>query len=215
VPPRARAVDNDYRKSGYARGHQAPSEDFNIDSDLMLDTFFFSNVVPQVGNGFNSGIWSTLEARVRDLAVERGEIYVITGPIYQAPNGASQVITEAENACGKTISLDPPRGQTRKAVVCDANNRDAAVPCGDDGAAVPAALFKIIYDPANDRANAYVLPNIDHKELKGKTKPMAYLDRFRTTVHVVEEYTGLTFFSALSARDQRVRKLNCTATMLR
>jgi DNA/RNA endonuclease G (NUC1) len=215
VPDSAKAVDDDYRRSGFARGHQAPSEDFNIDADVMLDTFFFSNVVPQVGNGFNSGIWSTLEARVRGLAVERGEIYVITGPIYQAPNGASQVITEAENSCGKTISLDPPRGQTRKAMVCDANNRDPAVPCGDDGAAVPAALFKIIYDPANDRANAYVLPNIDHKELKGKTKPLAYLERFRTTVHVVEEYTGLRFFAALPARDQRVRKLNCTATMLR
>jgi hypothetical protein len=32
---------------------------------------------------------------------------------------------------------------------------------------------------------------------------------------VVEEYTGLRFFQALPARDQRVRKINCTATMLR
>ncbi len=215
VPQRGRAADADYKRSGFARGHQAPSEDFNVEKDLMLDTFYFSNVVPQIGNGFNSGIWSFLEARVRNLAKERGEVYVMTGPIYQDPNGRSQTITAQENACGKIIRLDPPQGQTRKKEICAASNRTPPAGCGDEGVAVPAALYKIIYDPVADRANAYVLPNVDHKELKGKTKPFAYLENYRTTVHVVEEYTGLRFFSALSQREQRVRKLNCTASMLR
>jgi DNA/RNA endonuclease G (NUC1) len=98
--------------------------------------------------------------------------------------------------------------------VCAASNRKPPAPCEEQGAAVPSALFKIIYDPTNERANAYVLPNIDHKELKGKTDSIAYLEKFRTTVQAVEEYTGVRFFSALSAREQRVRKQNCTATML-
>jgi endonuclease G len=180
----------------------------------MEDTFFFSNVVPQIGNGFNSGIWSTLERKVRELTKERGELYVITGPIYQDPEGASQTITAAENACSKTIKLDPLPKTKRPARVCTAANSKSPAPCEEGGAAVPAALFKIIYDPAADRANAYVLPNVDHKELKGKTDAFAYLEKFRTTVHVVEEYTGVRFFTAFSARDQRIRKQNCTATML-
>lgn len=215
VPACAQAVDKDYRGSKFARGHQAPSEDFNIDQDLMKDTFFFSNVVPQIGNGFNSGIWSTLEEKVRDLAKSRGELFVITGPIYQDPEGASQTITAAENACGKTIKLDALPKTKRPTRVCAAGNQKKAQPCGDEGAAVPSALFKIIYDPINDRANAYVLPNVDHKELKGKVDALAYLENFRTTVHVVEEYTGVSFLTALPKREQRQRKQQCGASMFR
>jgi len=214
IPECARAVDNDYKRSKFARGHQAPSEDFNVEEALMLDTFFFSNVVPQIGNGFNSGIWSTLERMVRELAKDRGELYVITGPIYQNGEARSQTITPAENACAKTIKLDPLPNTKRPERVCAASNRKPPAPCEEEGAAVPSALFKIIYDPTNERANAYVLPNIDHKELKGKTDSIAYLEKFRTTVQVVEEYTGVRFFGALSAREQRVRKQNCTATMV-
>jgi DNA/RNA endonuclease G (NUC1) len=91
APEDRRAIDDDYKNSGLARGHQAASADYSMDPALMEDTFFFSNAVPQVGNGFNSGIWSALEALVRDLARERGEIFVITGPIYQDPGGQERI----------------------------------------------------------------------------------------------------------------------------
>jgi DNA/RNA endonuclease G (NUC1) len=37
----------------------------------MEETFFYTNVVPQVGKGFNRGIWKQLEALVRKLAIDR------------------------------------------------------------------------------------------------------------------------------------------------
>lgn len=87
VPAEGRAADKDYAGSKFDRGHQAPSEDFNADADWMVESFILSNIVPQVGAGFNQGIWKELEALVRKLAIERGELYVITGPIYRDPDG--------------------------------------------------------------------------------------------------------------------------------
>ena len=48
----------------------------------MSESFLLSNMAPQVGPSFNRGIWATLEAKVREWAIERGELYVVTGPIY-------------------------------------------------------------------------------------------------------------------------------------
>lgn len=61
----ADASNADYSKSGYDRGHQAPSADASTDQVLNDETFFFSNMAPQVGVGFNQGIWRLLEETVR------------------------------------------------------------------------------------------------------------------------------------------------------
>lgn len=53
----------------------------------MSESFLLSNMAPQVGAGFNRGIWKLLEERVRAWARFKGEVYAYTGPIY-AP-GAS------------------------------------------------------------------------------------------------------------------------------
>lgn len=50
----------------------------------MSESFLLSNMAPQIGAGFNRGIWKTLEAKVREWAIERGELYVVTGSIYSA-----------------------------------------------------------------------------------------------------------------------------------
>ncbi len=80
-----RAELSDYRGSGYDRGHQAPAANFKRDQELMDDSFYLSNMAPQVGPRFNRGIWARLEERVRDLVRSRKGLYVITGPIYDAP----------------------------------------------------------------------------------------------------------------------------------
>ncbi len=74
------AALNDYRRSGYDRGHLAPVGDMNFDSVAMEESFYMSNISPQK-RAFNGGVWSRLENQVRAWATEKGGLYVVTGPV--------------------------------------------------------------------------------------------------------------------------------------
>ena len=77
------AAPDDYRKSGFDRGHLAPAADFTWSENALSETFFMSNMSPQVP-GFNRGIWKKLEEQVRDWARENSILYVVTGPIIKS-----------------------------------------------------------------------------------------------------------------------------------
>jgi endonuclease G len=70
----------DYRGSGYDRGHIAPSADFSWDATAMAETFYLSNMCPQ-GHEFNAGIWLYLENQVRTWAREDSAICIVAGPV--------------------------------------------------------------------------------------------------------------------------------------
>ena len=76
----ASAALADYRGSGFDRGHLAPAGDMQWDAEAMSESFLMSNMSPQLP-GFNRGIWKGLETEVRNWALEKDSIYVITGPI--------------------------------------------------------------------------------------------------------------------------------------
>jgi endonuclease G len=75
------ATDEDYRKSGYDRGHLAPAADMKFLAEAMADCFYYSNMSPQEP-AFNRGCWSTAEAVVRAWAMQNNKVFVITGPIF-------------------------------------------------------------------------------------------------------------------------------------
>jgi endonuclease G len=74
------AEDKDYQGYGYDRGHLAPASDMGYSSITMSESFYYSNMSPQVPS-FNRGIWKKLESLVRTWAIENNNIYVVTGPI--------------------------------------------------------------------------------------------------------------------------------------
>ena len=76
--------DADYAKTGFDRGHQAPAADSKYDQTVMDESFYMSNMSPQIGPGFNRGQWKYLEESVRAAVVCGGktDVLVITGPIY-------------------------------------------------------------------------------------------------------------------------------------
>ena len=75
------ATLSDYRRSGYDRGHLCPAATMRFDKTAMSETFYLSNMSPQVPQ-FNRGIWRKLEAKVRKWTVREGEVYVVSGPIF-------------------------------------------------------------------------------------------------------------------------------------
>lgn len=78
--PTESATLSDYSGSGYDRGHLIPAADLSWSEEAMSDSFYLSNMSPQEPQ-FNRGIWSSLEATVRNFADTEREIYVVTGPI--------------------------------------------------------------------------------------------------------------------------------------
>jgi endonuclease G len=74
-------TSNDYKYTGYDRGHLVPAADMKINLMAMNESFYMTNMAPQLPS-FNRGIWKKLENQVRRIANVEKKIHVITGPIF-------------------------------------------------------------------------------------------------------------------------------------
>jgi endonuclease G, mitochondrial len=82
IPAQHNASLKDYAGNPYDRGHLAPAGNNTQNDQVMSESFFLSNMVPQVPN-HNRGIWKQLETFVRDWVVDHGmDLYVISGTAY-------------------------------------------------------------------------------------------------------------------------------------
>ncbi|XP_063234746.1 endonuclease G, mitochondrial isoform X2 [Bacillus rossius redtenbacheri] len=127
-----RALNTDYKGSGFDRGHMAAAGNHRLHQKHVEQTFVLSNMAPQVGRGFNRDAWNRLEKYVRKLTKKYVNVYVCTGPLY-LPRKESD---------GKTYV---------KYQVIGANT-----------VAVPTHFFKVVVGEAEDRSlemEAYVMPN--------------------------------------------------------
>lgn len=69
-----------YKNSGYDRGHLCPAGDRKYSKEAHDETFLTSNISPQK-HDFNSGIWNSLEQKVRYWASRYNGVFVITGGV--------------------------------------------------------------------------------------------------------------------------------------
>lgn len=63
----AQADIHDYNNSGYQRGHIVASEDRICNQDMNGQTFYMTNIQPQIG-ALNTGIWLKMEQKIQDFA---------------------------------------------------------------------------------------------------------------------------------------------------
>ncbi|KAH8275379.1 endonuclease G, mitochondrial [Drosophila bipectinata] len=132
IHPYFRSQNTDYRRSGYDRGHMAAAGNHRLHQKHCEETFYLSNMAPQVGQGFNRDAWNTLEMHVRKLTKIYPNVYVCTGPLY---------LPRKEDD-GKTYV---------KYEVIGANT-----------VAVPTHFYKVVVSEATDQKlhmEAYVMPN--------------------------------------------------------
>jgi len=142
------ATPRDYSSSGYDKGHLCPAADMAFDATAMDETFFMSNMSPQVP-AFNMGIWRELEELTRDWARRFKRLYIVTGPVLTEP-GLKQI--------------------------------------GFSKVTVPAAYYKVLLAPDQQRAIAFILPNQMSEKL---------VTDFACSIDQVEERTGIDFFPEL------------------
>ena len=83
--PEPRATLQDYRGSGWSRGHMCPAGDNKWNSDAMYESFSLVNVCPQ-NNSHNSGLWNSIEMDCRRWARQYGDIYIVCGPVLMREN---------------------------------------------------------------------------------------------------------------------------------
>lgn len=81
LPPKHGAELTDYARSGYDRGHLAPAADMPT-RQAQHESFSLANVVPQNRRN-NQQLWAAIEGATRHLVNQRGELYVLTGPIFE------------------------------------------------------------------------------------------------------------------------------------
>lgn len=83
VTPACSASLADYATVGktHDRGHMSPAANNTQDAEIMSESFFLSNMQPQIANN-NRGAWRLLESAERDLAKAGGDYYIISGGIW-------------------------------------------------------------------------------------------------------------------------------------
>lgn len=112
------ATLEDYRGSGYDRGHLAPAADMKWSPTAMEECFYLSNMSPQ-DRDCNAGIWNEIENTVRGFACSEKSVFIVTGPVVgKQPKaiGSNQVavpdgfykVVYAENAPQKIIAFYVP-----------------------------------------------------------------------------------------------------------
>lgn len=168
IPEKFRGKLKDYFRSGYDRGHQVPAADAKWSQEAMNDTFYLSNMCPQVGEGFNRDYWAHFEDFCRRLTTKYPSVRVVTGPLY----------------------LPKRNPQTQKWEV------SYEVIGNPPNIAVPTHFYKVIF--AEDgrvggqvALGAFVLPNA----VIPNSKP---LSDFEVPVEAVERASGLEFATKLS-----------------
>ncbi len=80
LPGRDRSTLDDYRRSGFDRGHMTPSGDMPTPK-AQAESFSLANIVPQTPE-LNRHLWSDIEHDVRQLARSHTAIFVVTGPVF-------------------------------------------------------------------------------------------------------------------------------------
>ena len=146
-----RSYGSDYKGSGYDRGHLAARANHLSSHSSATDTFYLSNVAPQVP-AFNRGIWAALERYCRELVLkaECESVEVISGPLFLPKNEAGKRYVKYE-------------------VI------------GKNDVAVPTHFFKVIYarNCGITKTETYVIPNhwAGFRPLNDHLESLEYLEK--------------------------------------
>lgn len=89
--------------TGYDRGHQIPSGDRTRSKTINQQTFYYTNMTPQIGKKLNQAIWADLEGAVRGWSSGTDTLYVVTGAM--PTTATDKTIKYAKDNNGKNMAI--------------------------------------------------------------------------------------------------------------
>ena len=163
-----------YSSNLYSRGHQIASADRNGVDDMCDQTFYMTNLTPQIQNGFNGGVWKNLEEAVRALVSSNSSstdtVYVVSGAAFRKKTDGTESITTIKNTRdSKTLPVPNYYWKALLKVTWSGSGNNKTV----TGAS----------------AIGFWLP---HQDLKG-----ASYTSYTTSIDQIEEWTGFDLFTNL------------------
>ncbi|SCV03266.1 LANO_0G03114g1_1 [Lachancea nothofagi CBS 11611] len=188
VPDMFKARLKDYFRSGYDRGHLAPAANAKFSQKAMDETFYLTNICPQVGEGFNRDYWAHLEYFCRQLTEKYHSIRIVTGPLFLPKR-------------------DPVDGKMKVTYEVIGNPPTVAV---------PTHFYKLIVaenskmNPDSDvvAVGAFVLPN-------GKISNDTKLIDFEVPVDAISRSSGLQLLHKLPSNKTKelCKEVDCRITV--
>lgn len=113
-------INEDYAKSGYDRGHMVDCDSLKYSDEAMKESFYMTNMCPQLPTFNRNGVWREAEKDVENKALEYGKIYSVTGPIIKSKPADMKSLNDAEK-------VRIPTGFFKVIFVCDEDNEDECI----------------------------------------------------------------------------------------
>jgi endonuclease G len=99
LPREVQPRDEDFRGSGYDRGHLVRTGDIRTNPEAVQEAYYLSSVVPQTGQS-NRMSWLSVEQYTTTAAESaRVKVWILSGPVYRrSANGKERVLVLGEGA---------------------------------------------------------------------------------------------------------------------
>ena len=81
IPEKYRVQPDDFRNTGYDKGHLAPSASIDFSRKSNEQTFAMPNIALQHPR-LNRQVWGSLEGLIREWTETSGKLAIITGPLF-------------------------------------------------------------------------------------------------------------------------------------
>ena len=177
LPEEMRTEEADHKSDGFDKGHLCASEDRVYTKEANEQTFYYSNMSPQL-NDFNGGFWRGLEEQVQTWG--RSTASGTYDKVYVAKGGTLNELLVNFN--GTHVSGGTPTTDENGFTI--------------HGLACPASYFMaVLTEKGNDfHAIAFLIP---HQEGLIRNPKAEDLQKYVIPVDELERKTGIDFFCNL------------------
>lgn len=148
-------VDGKKKKQnlGYDRGHLAPSADFKWSKKAISESFYYSNMAPQVPE-LNRQSWANLEESIRkSISFDTLVYFVVTGPILENHTSFT----------GGPNQIPVPNYFFKAIISLGEHPKGIAFIMPNGKCELPLSSYVVTIDELEKRTNLDLFPNIDKK----------------------------------------------------